>query len=186
MNKNKRLLLYLVVMVFFMLFMTSCAKNMTQTEAMQATAPPEASRAADSSPEEDGQAAQLQEERLRAEAAARRAAEAAFVEEKVHFAFNSFLLSDNARTILHKKADYLRSNPGIRITVEGHCDERGPDDYNMALGQRRAESVKTFLVNLGIEAVRMNTASYGENNPIAMGRDEASWARNRRAEFVVN
>lgn len=186
MKNNNRLLLCLVATAFFMLFTVSCAKNMTQTEELQTAAPPEVSETVAGSPVEDGQAAQLREERLRAEAAAREAAEAAFVKEKVHFDFNSFLLSDQARGILNKKADYLRSNPGVKITVEGHCDERGEDAYNMALGQRRADTVKTFLVNMGIEAVRMNTASFGENKPIAMGKDEASWARNRRAEFVIN
>jgi peptidoglycan-associated lipoprotein len=107
------------------------------------------------------------------------------MEEKVHFAFNSYVLSDQAVMLLNKKTDYLRSNPGIRITVEGHCDERGDDAYNLALGQRRAESVKTFLVDMGVGAVRVNTVSFGETKPIATGRDEASWARNRRAEFVI-
>jgi len=185
MKKTHKLALVLM-MILFMFFTTSCAKKMAQMETAEVTALPEVSEAVDSSQEDGASAAQLQEERLRAEAEARKAAETAFVEEKVHFAFNSFVLSDQAVMILKKKADYLRSNPGIRITVEGHCDERGDDAYNLALGQRRAESVETFLVNMGIEAVRVNTVSFGETKPIAAGRDEASWARNRRAEFVIN
>jgi peptidoglycan-associated lipoprotein len=72
------------------------------------------------------------------------------------------------------------------VTVEGHCDERGTDGYNKALGERRAEAVKEFLVTLGISSNRLNTISYGEERPIAMGQNEASWAKNRRAQFVIN
>lgn len=186
MKKTHKWVLVPVVMVFFMFFTTSCAKKIAQVETAEVTAPPEVSEAVDSSQEDEALAAQLQEEQQRAEEDARKAAETAFVEEKVHFAFNSFVLSNQAVALLNKKADYLRSNPGIRISVEGHCDERGDDAYNLALGQRRAESVKTFLVNMGVEAVRVNTVSFGETRPIAAGRDEASWARNRRAEFVIN
>ena len=84
------------------------------------------------------------------------------------------------------KAEYLRANLGVTVTVEGHCDERGTDAYNKALGDRRAESVKNFLVSLGISANRLNTVSYGEERPIAIGQNEASWAKNRRTQFVIN
>ncbi|MGE5663895.1 MAG: OmpA family protein [Deltaproteobacteria bacterium] len=126
------------------------------------------------------------EARLRAEAAARLAALTAFVGENVHFAFGSSLLSDQARQILNGKAGYLRSNPDITVTVEGHCDDRGTNAYNVALGERRARSVKMFLVDLGIGTDRLNTASYGEERPVAPGHDEASWAANRRAQFVID
>jgi len=132
------------------------------------------------------QAKRLQDDRLRAEAVAREAAEKAFVNEIIHFSFDSALLSDQAQQILNHKADYLRTNSGVTVTVEGHCDERGTDAYNIALGERRAESVKNFLVDLGISTNRLNTVSYGEERPIAMGQDEASWAKNRRAQFVIN
>lgn len=126
------------------------------------------------------------EARLRAEAAARLAALTAFVGENVHFAFGSSLLSDQARQILHGKAEYLRTNPGIAVTVEGHCDDRGTIAYNLALGDRRAESVKSYLAGLGIGANRLNTVSYGKERPVAAGHDESSWARNRRAQLVIN
>jgi len=72
------------------------------------------------------------------------------------------------------------------VTVEGYCDDRGTDAYNMALGKRRAESVRDFLVNLGIGRNRLNAVSYGEQRPIAMGQNENAWAQNRRAQFVIN
>jgi peptidoglycan-associated lipoprotein len=146
----------------------------------------EVSKVPDKSAMEAEQAKRLQEDRLRAEAAAREAAEMAFVNENIHFGFDSFVLSGQAQQILNSKADYLRANTGITVTVEGHCDERGTEAYNITLGERRAESVKNFLVDLGISASRLNTISYGEERPIAMGQDEASWAKNRRAQFMVN
>ncbi|MHC4609139.1 MAG: peptidoglycan-associated lipoprotein Pal, partial [Planctomycetota bacterium] len=132
------------------------------------------------------QAGRLEEDRLRVEAAAREAAERAFLNESIHFGFDSFVLSDQARQILNSKADYLRLNPDIAITVEGHCDDRGTDAYNSTLGERRAESVTMFLVDLGIGTNRLNTVSYGEERPIAIGHNEASWAKNRRAQFAIN
>jgi len=80
----------------------------------------------------------------------------------------------------------LRTHSEIMITVEGHCDERGTDAYNIALGERRAEAVKNFLVDLGISANRLNTISYGEERPIVLGQNESSWAKNRRAQLVNN
>lgn len=106
--------------------------------------------------------------------------------ENIYFAFDSSVLSDQAQQILNSKADYLSTNPDITITVEGYCDDRGADAYNIALGERRAESGKIFLVGLGIGTNRLNTVSYGEERPIAMGQNEASWAKNRRAQFVIN
>ena len=95
-------------------------------------------------------------------------------------------MSAQAQQILNSRADYLRANSGVTVTVEGHCDERGTEAYNIALGERRAKSVKNFLVDMGISANRLKTISYGEERPIAMGQDEASWAKNRRAQFMVN
>jgi peptidoglycan-associated lipoprotein len=82
-------------------------------------------------------------------------------------------------------AEWLKSNPSVRITIEGHCDERQTDAYNMALGQRRAESTKAFLVDRGVEASRLTTISYGKRRPFEQGHDEEAWQANRRAHFVV-
>jgi peptidoglycan-associated lipoprotein len=119
------------------------------------------------------------------EAPARESQEA-FVSENIYFAFDSSVLSDQAQQILNSKAEYLRTNPDITITVEGHCDDRGTNAYNVVLGERRAKSVKIFLTGLGIGTNRLNTVSYGEERPIATRHDEASWAQNRRAQFVIN
>ena len=185
MRKSLWLAIALVMILPVMFFTASCAKKIVQTEPVP-TIQPEVSKASDRSAEEIEQARQLQEDRLQAEAAVREAAGTAFVDEYIHFAFDSAVLSDQAQEILNSKADYLRTNSGVKVTVEGHCDERGTNSYNIALGERRAESVKNFLVDLGINTNRLNTTSYGEERPIAMGQKEASWAMNRRAQFVIN
>jgi len=185
MQKNVWLAIVLVMILSVMFFTVSCAKKVVQNEPEPITQS-EVSKAPDKSAEEGDQAKRLQEDRLRAEAAANEAAGAAFVNENILFSFDSSVLSDQAQQILNTKADYLRANSGIMVTVEGHCDNRGTEAYNIALGERRAESVKSFLVDLGISANRLKTISYGEERPIAMGQDEASWAKNRRAQFMVN
>jgi peptidoglycan-associated lipoprotein len=103
----------------------------------------------------------------------------------VFFAFDSFLLSEEAQRVLQKNAEWLRSNPEAQIVIEGHCDERGTVEYNLALGERRAQSVKDYLVNLGISADRLFTISYGKERPFVLGHTEEAWAQNRRAHFLL-
>jgi peptidoglycan-associated lipoprotein len=95
-------------------------------------------------------------------------------------------LTERARSSLTNKAQYLLFHPDVPVTIEGHCDSRGTEAYNMALGERRAESVKMFLVDLGIGADRLSTISYGEERPIDRGHNETAWAKNRRVQFVKN
>ena len=108
-----------------------------------------------------------------------------FENEDVLFAYDSSTLSPQAQDILRKKAAFLRSNPNVKVTIEGHTDERGTNEYNLALGEARAKSAKSFLVDLGIPAARMATISYGEERPLAKGHTEADYAQNRRAHFVI-
>jgi peptidoglycan-associated lipoprotein len=185
MRTNVWLTIAVVMMLPVIFFTASCSKKAVQTEPV-ATVEPEVQKAPEEPAAEAQQAPGLEEERLWEDVAAREVAERAFLEENIHFGFDSFVLSDQGRQILNNKADYLRANPDITITVEGHCDDRGTGAYNIALGERRAESVTVFLVNLGIDTNRLNTVSYGEEQPIAMGKDEAFWAENRRAQFAIN
>ena len=113
-------------------------------------------------------------------------AEAAFVNEDIHFAFDSFFLDAEAERILAQKAAWLQSNGDASVQIEGHCDERGTSAYNLALGERRANAVQEYLTVLGIAADRLSTISYGEEQPLDPGHDEAAWRRNRRAHFVIN
>jgi peptidoglycan-associated lipoprotein len=110
---------------------------------------------------------------------------ASFENEDVFFTFDSSSLTSQAQDILRKKADFLKARPALKVTIEGHCDERGTNEYNLALGEARAKSAKAFLVDLGISAARVATISYGEERPLAKGHDEESWAKNRRAHFVI-
>lgn len=103
--------------------------------------------------------------------------------EKMFFDFDAYTLTPKAREVLARNAEWLRQNPAARLTVEGHCDERGSDEYNLALGQRRADAAKSYLVSLGIAAERLTSISYGEERPAVAGSDESAWSQNRRAEF---
>lgn len=105
--------------------------------------------------------------------------------DTVNFALDMYDIDGTARGILDSQADWLQRYPNVRITIEGHCDERGTREYNLALGDRRANSAKNYLVSRGISASRITTISYGSERPAAFGSDEESWARNRRAVTVV-
>jgi peptidoglycan-associated lipoprotein len=103
----------------------------------------------------------------------------------VLFEFDSYDLRGNARDILKGNADWLKSNPSARIEVEGHCDERGTSEYNLALGAKRSQVAKDYLVNLGISPDRISTISYGEEIPVCTEASENCWRQNRRARFIV-
>ncbi|MFZ0613167.1 MAG: peptidoglycan-associated lipoprotein Pal [Desulfobacterales bacterium] len=113
-------------------------------------------------------------------------AKEAFVNDNVYFAFDKSNLDYSAQATLKKKAEFLKAYPDVYVTVAGHCDERGTAEYNLALGERRAESAKSFLVDLGIKAYRLSTVSYGEEKPVCMQHTEECWTKNRRDEFVIN
>lgn len=101
----------------------------------------------------------------------------------VFFDFDSYELKPEARGTLSTNAEWLKMNTGIQIQIEGHCDERGTEEYNLALGERRAAAVKDYLVSMGVDEGRLYTISYGEEVPANIGHDAASWAENRRAQF---
>lgn len=103
--------------------------------------------------------------------------------ETVYFDYDAFTLQSAARQVLERNAAWLQANPTVKVVIEGHCDERGSDEYNLALGERRALTVKNFLTTLGVNAERLATISVGEEQPAVEGHDEAAWSKNRRAEF---
>lgn len=110
----------------------------------------------------------------------------AFTPETVFFAFDDYTLSMEAQDRLNALANHLKTDTAAVVQIEGHCDERGSIEYNLALGERRAQSVKNFLVNLGVEDARLTTISYGEERPTTEGHDESAWSQNRRATFVIS
>jgi len=101
-----------------------------------------------------------------------------------YFDYDKADLRPDVRAALSKTADFLKSNPGIKVTVEGHCDERGSTEYNLGLGVRRADSVKQYIVSLGVSADRVNTTSFGKEKPFCTESNEACWQQNRRGHFV--
>jgi peptidoglycan-associated lipoprotein len=107
------------------------------------------------------------------------------VGDRVFFAFDSSALDPTARDTLIRQAQWLNDNPGVTATVEGHADERGTREYNLALGARRAEAARAFLVSQGVAGNRLQIVSFGKERPVALGSDEQSWAQNRRAVTVV-
>ena len=105
--------------------------------------------------------------------------------DTIYFNTDEFNVDSADATALRRQAEYLTQYPNARATVEGHADERGTRDYNLALGERRANSAKNYLVSLGVSESRLRTVSQGEERPAAMGADEAAWARNRRAVTLM-
>ena len=103
----------------------------------------------------------------------------------INFDFDRSNIGSEARVIIKANADILLKNRNFNIIVEGHCDERGTSEYNMALGERRAQEAKKYLINLGVDGARMKTISYGEERPLDSGSNEDAWAKNRRAHFRI-
>ncbi|MCK5826239.1 MAG: peptidoglycan-associated lipoprotein Pal [Desulfuromusa sp.] len=105
--------------------------------------------------------------------------------EPIHFDFDQYVLTETAKSTLVNNAGLLRAAPAVKILIEGHCDERGSDEYNLALGEKRALATKNYLVSLGVVVERMSTISYGEEMPIDPAHNKAAWTKNRRANFKV-
>jgi peptidoglycan-associated lipoprotein len=199
MYKKLWVTLALVVIVPGLLFTVACAKKtvksepaMTQTTddqaAMEARAAQEKAAADEAARQAElDRQRQLEAQRLRDSEANRQmmAARNMFMNENIYFEFDSSVLIPAAQEVLKQKADWMQANPDASVIIEGHCDERGTPAYNLALVDRRAESAKAFLTDLGIDAARLATISYGEERPVDMGHNEEAWAKNRRAQFVV-
>ena len=212
--KRNLVILTLVVFAFSSVFLlSSCAKKQVVAEEEEITAPPEEEEVARVEEEEASievefrgeeeeeievaERAEIEEreeeelaERIEAEEEVEEVAlperDAAILEgEAIYFEFDKSFIKPEYRAILREKAGVLRDNPSIHIRIEGNCDERGTNEYNIALGERRANSARSFLMSLGIPSFRIETMSYGEERPLFLGHDENSWSRNRRDDFVV-
>ncbi|MBW1769747.1 MAG: peptidoglycan-associated lipoprotein Pal, partial [Deltaproteobacteria bacterium] len=170
--------LALLLVIPGLIFTVSCAKKQVKSEpGVTGTEDAGAKRL-----EGDAQARALEEERLqeqRAETAARQK----FQNEDIHFEFDKSGLLPEAKRILRDKAKWMMADPNASVIIEGHCDERGTNEYNMALGDRRAASAKSFLVNIGIASQRLTTISYGEEKPLDPASNNEAWDKNRRAHF---
>jgi peptidoglycan-associated lipoprotein len=186
-------ILFVVLAAFFVL--SSCAKKqITPADTEGAGYETEADRrAAEAARQREAeQSRSFQEESLedsRREGSrtedAIAAAAAAFENADIYFEFDSANLSAEAQEILREKVQWLKQNPRSRVIIEGHCDERGTNEYNLALGERRAQSAQQYLISLGIDESRLATVSYGEERPLDPEGTESAWAKNRRAHFVI-
>ena len=127
----------------------------------------------------------LERERMAREAAERVRAVAADLAAMINFEYDQAAVRSADEATLDRKAAVLQANPTVRLTISGHADERGSDEYNLALGNRRAAAAKRYLQNKGVDASRMDVVSYGEERPLNPGHDEAAYAQNRRDEFQV-
>jgi peptidoglycan-associated lipoprotein len=121
------------------------------------------------------------------ERAAREARERArtILTQRIHFDFDMSEIRPDAEQVLRQKVEILRASPNVQIRIEGHCDERGSNEYNDALGNRRAQAVVDFFTNFGLDPSRFTTVSFGEDRPLVRASNEEAWAQNRRAEFVI-
>ncbi len=204
MRKKYWIALALLLIVPGLLFTTSCAKKTVKPEptakapAVKDEAAKKAAEAAALKKQKEELARQkvLEDQRLEQERLAKARTEARkkveqgkrvrFEKEHIYFDYDRYNLKSEAQRVLKMKAAFMKQNPKIKARIEGHCDERGTNDYNLALGDRRANSAKEFVVNLGIDESRLTTISYGEEKPAAMGHNEAAWAKNRRAQFIIH
>ena len=176
-------LFVLILVSVGLMFIISCAQTEVKSTSSEESQTEEAVQEEDITSEADSAAqAALEEEALARE---KESAKAMFVNENIYFDYDDSSLKDVDREILKGKADWLNSNPDVSVVIEGHCDERGTTEYNLALGDRRAESVRSYLVDLGIDSVRLEKISYGEEMPAVQGNNEEAWAKNRRAAFTI-
>jgi peptidoglycan-associated lipoprotein len=155
----------------------ACSKKQPPA-APQPQAPPPVQQ-----PQAQPQPTPVRDDSAEREAAMRRMREV--LEQVVHFDYDESTIRADAQERLAAKVPYLRQNAGIRIRIEGHADERGSVEYNLALGMRRANAVRDYLTGFGLDAARFDVTSYGEDRPMAQGSNEDAWAMNRRAEFRV-
>ncbi len=184
----------IVALIFAFTLVNGCStpKKATTEEMAKPAKPagPSEEELARQKAEQEARERALREQTLRdqeaRDRAAREAAEAARLKDisKIYFDFDRSELSSEAREILSKVADLLKASPKKTLTIEGNCDDRGTNEYNLALGQSRADSAARYLQSLGIDRKRIKTISYGEERPVCTEATEACWHRNRNATFV--
>lgn len=167
---GRKLTLLAAGALVFTIASTGCGRKQVNTDDRDRTPPPVVT------PEED-----TTED---AEAMARDAAMAA-IGEMIFFDFDRSELGEDARGTLQRKSEALRQFVEVGVRIEGHADERGTIEYNLALGERRADSARRYLIDLGIDPDRLTTVSYGEERPMTQGQNESAWADNRRDEFIA-
>jgi peptidoglycan-associated lipoprotein len=196
---GKKMMTGMIVLAFIcssFLLMTSCAKKQIQvSEPVQPTTQEVKAEEGEAKAAEEAKSASEQEARDEAERQARlrelkmaqKLADAIrnFEAENIYFAFDRSDLTDESKSALREKGNWLRANGDYSVNISGNCDERGTAEYNLALGERRAHAAKKFLMGLGISENRLATISYGEERPVDPGRNDEAWAKNRNDQFTL-
>ncbi len=178
---------YLIVLSFAMLAAGGCAKK-EMVKQDESIAPSASSAVKEPAKTETAKATPVKEQYVKQEPLKETSAGSEQLKEpfnSIYFDFDKYDLSKTARDSLVKNADLLRKDSSEKIRIEGNCDERGSDEYNLALGEKRAKAAMQYLVTMGIPADRLSVISYGKEKPADPGHDEAAWAKNRRDDFVV-
>jgi peptidoglycan-associated lipoprotein len=180
---------FVLALLLLSFFLGGCpAKKVVQPESQQPTVAPV------TPPETKQKAAEVKpEERITEQELAKietKEEPSKYIEEKapfedIHFDFDKYDIRSDAQPILQKIASWLLKNTSVKLLIEGHCDERGTDEYNLALGDRRAKATRDYLTALGVASNRIEMVSYGEEKPLCTDKTEECWARNRRAHFVI-
>jgi peptidoglycan-associated lipoprotein len=189
MKKNALLTACFIVLTCGLLLMAGCAKKQTVSTTSVPTTQQEAAAEQKTTPPETTVKEKGPEIPEVSEAQPQKPVQAVILQDvirDINFDFDSSAVRADAREILRTNAALLQKHRFSSITIEGHCDERGTAEYNLALGQRRADETKQYLVNLGIQESLIQTVSYGKERPLDPGHDEEAWAKNRRAHFVVH
>jgi len=200
MNKRTFINLVMVILVAGLFFTVSCAKktivsdatSIEDQEKARAKAAAEADAKAKAEAMAQAEADRIAQQELAEQTAREKAlkevmdAKNRFENQDIHFEYDSSELSSTAIMMLKEKAAWLKTNPSVSVTIGGHCDERGTTEYNLALGERRASTAKSYLTNLGVSASRLNTISYGEEQPKDSGKTESAYSANRRAHFAID
>ena len=190
MRKSRAWIFGAIMLAMLLALGVSCAKKQVTMETQEMAADESQQSAEDEAARREAEEARLREQRARearqrqeASSMSEAARRAAFEDEEIHFDFDKYVLTPQAMMILDDKAAYLREHAGVRVLVEGHADDRGSNEYNLALGDRRANSAKNYLVKSGVAESRITTISYGEEQPLCMQQNESCWYRNRRGHF---
>jgi len=193
--QKHRIITALALTILIIFFAAACTKSKISSEPATTTTAEEeaAKRAAEEARQRELERQKaLAEENLKEESLSQKMAseqsqsdDARFENEDIYFDFDSIQLTPESQEILTKKGEWLRDNPAARVIIEGHCDNRGTNEYNLALGEGRAQSARTFLMDLGIDISRLDTISYGEERPLDPQQTESAWEKNRRAHFVI-
>jgi len=182
MNKTIWKYLLIAVMVPALLCTVSCSKKSVKADT---AAPSVSSDAADREAKRLAEEQRLRDEAKKGTLSATEQAKYRFITDDAYFDFDSSALTTEAQSVLKQKSQWLMSNSAAQATVEGHCDERGTNAYNLALGERRANAAKEYLVGLGVPGDKIQTVSYGKSRPLCTQHDDACWDQNRRDEFTL-